>query len=103
MKSLVKLIPFLAFISIVNANPMYGDQNCNDQTLFPTVPQHCNCLMNNAVNDCLNNSPIKSMCNIPSLSNLFKTNPNLANAECQKYGGSPEQCTSSITFYDQNC
>lgn len=89
----------LFFATSIYAN----DANCQDKTTFPTVPKQCSCIMTNAVNDCSIHSPIKSICNVDSLGNYFKNNPAGAQAQCQRYGGMPDQCQWSIVFYDDNC
>ena len=106
MKSTLKLclLLCLTLTSASFADHFYSiaDQNCTDTRQFPTVPAQCKCIMTNAIEDCLAKSPIKPVCTAPTLDNLFKTNPNLAMVECVEYGGTPDQCRWSVTFYNAN-
>jgi hypothetical protein len=79
------------------------DANCKDTTTFPTIAKQCTCIMDNAVHDCTEHSPIKSICNDTSLGNYFKEDVPGAEAQCQRYGGMPSKCAWSVTFYDSNC
>jgi len=100
MKALVKLIPFFVFISIANANPMYGDQDCQDTQEFATVTAQCTCIMNNAYDDS-GHTVTKSQ-----LDALFHGNPELAIVTCRNVRHiqpSPSDvCAWGINFYDTN-
>jgi hypothetical protein len=107
MKPLIKIFAFLAITNVALA-----DNNCFDDSLFPTTPDKCMCIITNSVNDCIKNAPPteKKACNAQFLDNLFKTAANTAIAICMKYDTAPipdDQkraiCTNSITFYDANC
>lgn len=97
---------FIILLGLLATTYAYAaDQDCDDASLFPTIPAHCQCIMTNAVNDCTANSPIQAVCNPTKLSSYFKEDPAGAEAQCEKYRDktTPDECVASVTFYDTNC
>ena len=101
MKRLLPALLTLCISSIAIA----ADNNCTDNTKYPSTANKCSCIIGNAVTDCNKNSPIKSMCNSSVLDNFFKKEPSGAIAQCERYRdkSSPDECQWSVGFYDQNC
>lgn len=98
MKSIIKFVIAATLLT----NIAYADDNC---TIIQDKPTHCSCILNNAVTDCQNFSPIKQVCNPSKLSSYFKEDPAGAEAQCEKYRdkSQPDECIASVQYYDQNC
>ena len=98
----IKRLMILAIFTM-SQSVVLADSDCTNKTIFPTTTTQCSCIINNAITDCKAKSRIKSICNTKSLNNLFKKDQALAEAQCQRYGGHPQECQWSVTFYDKNC
>ena len=83
---------------------LLADDNCKDDNVFSTTAQKCGCILNNGVNDCLHNSPIRTVCNKNALNDFFQKDPQLAQVNCERYRDKslPDQCPWAVNFYVQN-
>ena len=102
MKTLKILLLTLGITSIAYA----ADNNCTDTGAYPTVGAQCSCIITNAVSECQAHLGAGSpFCVQSKLDSLFRTAPNLAEAQCERYRdpSHPDECSWSVTFYDQKC